>query len=439
MAMQATNQARVRVTERLLTLVLAAAWIVHAGSGSAAALTLVWQKPSGGSWPATHYWYDSGADVYQIPTSSDDAIIDNGGNAAVRNQDCNAYNLYVGNTSSGSGTVAWRAGNTRDLHVYNDFFVGNNGTGRVYMYDGQADGKTLDVDNSLYVGNDGSSRGYFTHEAGTVNVGNRLYVGRGSGAYSIIVGRHGDGHVIQSGGNVYGPTTSQGIYLGFDDDATGEWQLSGTGQVNSGQFLHVGRHGQGIFTQTGGSVTVPSYAALGYSSDGEGTYEISGGDLDVDGMLYVGNSGTGLFKIIGDDATIEADGYSQNAGSTLELDINGISPINVDGSVTLAGTLDVEFLAPPSYEEQFAIIINNSDDLITGTFAGLAEGDTFYVPGSGIPLTISYLADFDGSGGSPGNDVVLSTGVPEPSTVLLLCLGVLGLVFARGRRIRQIF
>ena len=478
---------------RVVVLGLAAALVLHAGVAKAQPYTLVWQT-SGGSWPISNNWYDSGAVVFQIPTSVDDAII-NSGDAAIRNADCQAYNLILGNTSGSSGIVAWRAGNTRDLHVYNDLTVGNEGTSYVRMFLGQADGHTLDVDRYLYVGRSGSARGYFTQEAGTVNVFRALYVANSSGTrgtytisgdaeltidgydgnrylyvgvsgdaefnqdggtvtvgrylrvaegsasdstytmtaglldltpgYSIIIGRHGDGHFVQSGGTVEGPS-NQGIYLGFDPGATGEWRLSGTGHVDAGGFLRVGCHAEGDFIQTGGSVDVPRDAVLGYSSDGDGVYEISGGTLDVDGSLIVGNAGTGVFKIIGDAATIDVDGYTQGAGGTLELDINGISPINVEGAVALAGALDVEFIETPLAGQEFLIIDNDGTDTVAGIFAGMGEGAAFMVQGFDCTVLISYE-------GGTGNDVVLTT-TPEPTTLTLLGLGALGLLARRRRK-----
>ncbi len=499
---QTTN--RTRVSGRLLALGLAAALIVQAGPGSAEAEVLTWTT-SGGSWQIETYW--DGATPQRAPLSTDDAIIDNGGNAAVRSSATNQANiLYLGNTSSGTGRLAWRtAGSAGDMHIHDDLHVGNQGTGYVDLELASAAGKTLTVDDWMYVGTSGSAKGYVTHEAGTVHVLERLIIGNGSstqgtytisgdaeltidggsgqrylmvgtsgtgkfyqnggtvtvGSYlrigeggashglytmtdgildvsdgrSIILGRHNDGTFIQSGGDVHGPTGEQGIYLGFDGNGVGEWQLSGDGTLNSGRFLHVGRLGEGIFTQTGGSVEVPTDAVLGYSSGSEGTYTISDGTLDVDATLRVGNSGTGLMKIIGDQASIEVDGYSQTAASTLELDINGISPINVDGTIVLDGLLDLEFLVAPEMGDQFTLFVNDGSDAVSGNFIGMPEGSIFTPAGGDTTVLLTYQANVDA--GSVGNDVALTV-VPEPSTLILAMLGFLGPgLFARRRRRRS--
>lgn len=253
------------------------------------------------------------------PTAGDDAVIDNGGEAAIRsNGTAEVRTLYLGATPGGSGGLNWDRGDPIDLHVYQDLVVGEEGTGSVRMTN-DFSGHTVTVDSNLYIGRRGGSTGTVTQDRGT---------------------------------------------------------------------------------------------------------------LDVGMTMFVGDAGTGRFHIIGDEATIELDGYSQNALSTLELDINGISPINVDGTITLDGMLDVEFLAAPSVGDQFTIFLNDGDEAVSGTFAGLAEGSFMNV--SGAAMFITYQANLDG--GLIGNDVML-TAVPEPSALLLAGLALTGLLTGtRGRR-----
>jgi len=146
----------------------------------------------------------------------------------------------------------------------------------------------------------------------------------------------------------------------------------------------------------------------------------------------VGGNGTGRFHVVGDAATIDILSYVQGAGGTLELDINGISPLNVDGLVSLSGGLDVEFVSVPGPGDDFPIVINAGNDEVEGVFDGLPEGHMFYLPGSNIPVQITYVGNVDG--GAVGNDVVLHV-TPEPATLTLLAFGALGLA-ARRRRTR---
>ncbi|MDY0167880.1 MAG: PEP-CTERM sorting domain-containing protein [Thermoguttaceae bacterium] len=491
------------VLDNLSALGLILVIIGQAILGSATAETLTWNR-GGGSWAVASYW--EGVDPQRVPLITDDTVIDNAGNAAVRQSGSHVTrSLYLGNSASGSGTLAWRTpGSAGDMHVDDDLYVGNEGTGYVRLELDSASGKTLTVGDDMFVGTTGTSRGYVIHEAGTVHVGDRLAIASGSstqgtytisgeaelivnrdnpttsrylfvgnsgtgtlnqhggtvtvgtylriaegsashgaynmtdglldvsGGYSIILGRRNDGTFIQSGGTVLGPTGSQGIYLGYEGHGVGEWQLSGSGYVNSGRFLRIGQGAEGIFTQTGGAVVVPTDAVLGYSADSVGTYTISAGTLDVDGTLFVGSGGMGMFHIIGDQASIEVDGYSQNADSMLKLTINGISPINVDGTISLAGLLDVEFTGVPSIDDVFPIFINDGDDLVSGIFTDMPEGYIFPLAGSYMDMVLTYQANLDG--GPIGNDIALFA-VPEPSTFLLLLLGITS-IFAsvRSRR-----
>jgi autotransporter-associated beta strand protein len=80
--------------------------------------------------------------------------------------------------------------------------------------------------------------------------------------------------------------------------------------------------------------------------------------------------------------------------------------INVSGSVTLGGSLDLEFTtqnAPPA-TTSFTLIHKTSAGAINGTFAGLAEGATFPVVVSPT-ITLTFRITYLGNG---GNDVVVT-------------------------------
>lgn len=74
-------------------------------------------------------------------------------------------------------------------------------------------------------------------------------------------------------------------------------------------------------------------------------------------------------------------------------------------------------------------VIISSSRAMTGTFAGLPDGATVGTFG-GLPFVIRYGVDATG-GLTPGTNVVLVADVPEPATLGLLGLGVMGLL---GRR-----
>jgi hypothetical protein len=94
----------------------------------------------------------------------------------------------------------------------------------------------------------------------------------------------------------------------------------------------------------------------------------------------------------------------------------------------------------PSAGDLLFVINNDQLDFVTGTFANLPQGATLTLTSTAdnqsYPFTISYTGEFlTGQYENMGNDVVLRSVVPEPSTVGLAGLAALGLL-ARRRRAR---
>jgi hypothetical protein len=124
-------------------------------------------------------------------------------------------------------------------------------------------------------------------------------------------------------------------------------------------------------------------------------------------------------------------------GTRLSLDILTSATsdkLNVTGTVFLATApgpiLSISGVAGfnPAPNEVFPIILNDFDDLVSGTFEGLAEGAALTV--NGIPFNISYSMNLDG--GAVANDIGI-TAVPEPGSVVLL-LGGFGMLIGAQRK-----
>ncbi len=104
--------------------------------------------------------------------------------------------------------------------------------------------------------------------------------------------------------------------------------------------------------------------------------------------------------------------FNLATGASLDIEIDGAGvgtqydQLQVNGTVTLTGTLNILLSATysPADGTSFTIIDNDSSDLVTGEFAGLAEGDLVTVGGQDFIITYR---------GGDGNDVVLYAGVPE--------------------------
>ncbi len=145
--------------------------------------------------------------------------------------------------------------------------------------------------------------------------------------------------------------------------------------------------------------------------------------------LAPGNSPDQLF-VVGDLTLAAGADYMVEivTGSQPGNGATGYDQTVVTGGVSLDGTnLLVEAnLFGLVRGQQLTIVANDGADPVLGTFAGLPEGAAVLV--GGVPyFTISYL----GLDGATGNDVVLTSLVPEPSSLALLALA--GLALHRRR------
>ncbi len=196
----------------------------------------------------------------------------------------------------------------------------------------------------------------------------------------------------------------------------------------------------GAFTMTkAGTAPLKIYSAV--SGTGAGGVTVSDGEYvvlkDSTAAFTIGNGGTlkGNDVTVG-DVTVESGGevapgmspgcittgnLTFTSGSTFTVEIDGGTVCDdydqtvVTGTVILGdATLAIARLASyePADGTEFIIIDNDGTaDLVSGTFAGLAEGESTTVDGT--EYTVSYV-------GGDGNDVVLSAtmvAVPaEPDT-----------------------
>jgi autotransporter-associated beta strand protein len=186
--------------------------------------------------------------------------------------------------------------------------------------------------------------------------------------------------------------------------------------INAGRLLVNG-------SITNSALTINAGGTLG----GSGTVA---GVMVAGGILAPGNS-PGLLST--------GSVTTSNPSSSFAFEIGGLTPgtqhdrISTTGSIGLDGSLVVTLTNSfvPAEGNVFPIWLNDSTDLISGTFAGLAEGATFAAPETGGSWKISYVAN--GDGGSTGNDISLTySAVPEGSVSLLASLA--GLVLLGRRR-----
>ncbi|MCE9613888.1 MAG: hypothetical protein K8T26_06395 [Lentisphaerae bacterium] len=243
----------------------------------------------------------------------------------------------------------------------------------------------------LVIGEDGGATGVWRMAGGTLAVGQ-----------SASVGKYGDGLVVQTGGTL--TITNEYLYVGEQAGSMGRYELSGDGQValtQANNYLFVGEYGHGEFVQSNGAVAVKHYVVAGRRSGGTGRYEISGGSLDVGGWLVVGEAATatGVFAVVGGDSTVAVHGeYRQNACSTLELTLQpeGLTPIAVDSIATLAGALRVRTEGVAALPAGASVTVLHAGELF-GTFATtnvsapLVHVDVRYDPFLGVVTLTNFV------------------------------------------------
>ena len=177
---------------------------------------------------------------------------------------------------------------------------------------------------------------------------------------------------------------------------------------------------------SGGTLTAASGGTLG----GNGSITVATGGLKVvsGGTLSPGAAlGTaGLLSLSGgltlqSGGTYAVDLFGTGQGTTYDATLVNLGAISL-GSSTLA--LNLGYVPNPG--DSFDILANTTGSAITGTFNGLAEGSQIVI--GSTDLSITYL-------GGTGHDVVLTV-VPEPSTLTLAGLGLLGACLLK-RRVRK--
>lgn len=231
------------------------------------------------------------------------------------------------------------------------------------------------------------------------STGHRLIVQnqtvRGSGVLgnnSLIIENHGTIRADQGNALVIDPPGATGFINAID----GFLQVQGAGGmvVHAGPFTTAGSvtvdpsrllyRTSGSVVQTGGSVSVNGEIQIDNSP-----YQLQGGTLGGTGLVDcdVVNSG-GAASPGNSTGTLTIEGnYTQQSGGALTIELGGLLPgefdlLNVTGSVSLAGTLNVAFVAPfsPEVGTTFDILVGSSR---TGSFS------TQNAPG----ITVQYLSD----------------------------------------------
>lgn len=191
--------------------------------------------------------------------------------------------------------------------------------------------------------------------------------------------------------------TGLNTYLGATQVAGGTLLVNG----NSQSFLHVARSGATIGGK--GSMKDVKIEAGGKLAPGEEVGESS--ILTVENLTF---EATGELRIDMGGSTVGGD------GTTGYDRVNVVGTLTLDGA-TLVGNKLGGFNA--SMGQLYFIMVNDGVDAVNGQFA---QGLIFAFGSQ--TFDVSYVANFDGTSFTGGNDVALRL-VPEPSTALLLMAG----------------
>ena len=115
--------------------------------------------------------------------------------------------------------------------------------------------------------------------------------------------RHGTVKYIKTGGSfaVGGELKIGGSENKADDKACNATLEQSGGSIVVSSYTHIGAYGTGTYVQSGGSIQCNDWTAIGRYSTGNGTYTVTGGTITVpsDYNIAVGQEGTGTFDVGG--------------------------------------------------------------------------------------------------------------------------------------------
>lgn len=260
-------------------------------------------------------WFIAANWNHGVPTPTNDALINNWGEANIDAPGATARDLKLGYTVDGGGTVTLWAGS---LSVKRNEYNGLAGSGTVL----QRGGEHYVSSGALTHGDDPGSFGTYDLADGLLSVLRTEYVGReGSGAF------------IQAGG--LHEVTCGGLVLAYKAGSSGAYSLdAGTLDVNAAVI--VGDGGSGAFTMASGTFTIGGGLTLADDLGSDGAFSLSGDSLFdslvVDDSEIVGDLGFGSF---------EQNGGLHLVGGSLKL-ANNIAAIGtyslLDGTLGIAGS-----------------------------------------------------------------------------------------------------
>jgi hypothetical protein len=211
-----------------------------------------------------------------------------------------------------------------------DLIIGLEGQGTFIQTGGFVDGQNPTEKGSIYIGYAEASKGTYDLRAGSIQTD------------FAKIGHRGIGNYIHSGGS---NSIKHDLFLGLSTDGRGTYQLSGSGLLGAAREF-VGAEGFGEISQSGGANNTGELT-LGYADSAVGIYTLSDGWLLATNQ-YIGNMGSGRFTQSGgtNNAVIDlvlalfwGSGEYRLRGGLLK--VGGKIIVNAGGTfIRTAGTLE---------------------------------------------------------------------------------------------------
>lgn len=317
------------------------------------------------------------------PMVGGDEVIGNSGTGSFTQSDNSVHSVGGGltlgkNTGGGNGTYNLEGGM---LTTTVGTAVGDDGIGAFNQSAG-----THTATGGLVLGRSLNGDGTYNLSGGT------LSVGPGAGT---TVGVNGTGMFVQTGG-----THGTGfLELGRAAVSSGTYEFS-SGMITVTTDLIVGNSGIGTFAQSGGTQTVGNNTTLGNSPTGFGTYNLNAGALNV-GTETLGNSGTGIFNQKGGTHTVSGD-----------LALALVTPFS-SGTYNLSGgNLNVSFSEVLGNTGTGSFIQSGGTNVAGGLTLGVGPGSTgSYVLTGASVLTVNGSETVGNSGAGA---FIQGTGADNP-------------------------
>lgn len=212
------------------------------------------------------------------------------------------------------------------------FVIGRDGGNGTFNMDGGTFTHTSGGQPAFIVGsgagnNSRTSVGVLNHSGGTINCTSEYWVGENT----LSVGTNNiSGSAVVNIGN----------WMSIGRGGLGEVNFLG-GTINktgNGNFI-IGDGGTGLFTQSGGSMSINNELWIGQSGSGNGTFNLSAGTVTVGSWVAVGRAGApGTLNISGGSLTKLGDN-----GNHLTVASGGAGTVNQTGG-TITSTQSSTFI-----------------------------------------------------------------------------------------------